>query len=67
MPLILTRKSKQGIIIDDRIRVTFLDKHIGCASYQLAIDAPKSIEIYREEIWVKINGKLWALDEKNRR
>ena len=46
--LILTRKVGEAIILDDDIKITVSDiqgNHI-----KLAIDAPKEVKVYREEI-----------------
>jgi len=50
--LVLSRKEGEKIIIDDNIEVTVLEAENG--KVQLGIDAPKSIEIHREEVYRRI-------------
>jgi len=50
--LVLSRKEGEKIIIDDNIEVTVLEAEIG--KVQIGIDAPKSIEIHREEVYRRI-------------
>ena len=52
MMLVLTRKKNEKIIIDDNIEITVLEMDNG--HVQIGIDAPEDIEIYREEIYKKI-------------
>jgi carbon storage regulator len=50
--LILTRKQNESIVIDDDIRITVLsDKH---GQVKLGIEAPEDVEIWREEIYEKL-------------
>lgn len=50
--LILSRKNGQKIIINDEITITILDaKNDNC---KIAIDAPKDVKIYREEVYEQI-------------
>ena len=56
--LILSRKNGQKIIINDNIKITILDsKYDSC---KIAIDAPRDVKIYREEVYQQIqeNNKL---------
>jgi carbon storage regulator len=50
--LVLTRRIGETIVIDDDIRVTVLG--IQGQQIRLGIDAPKEVEIHRQEIWNKI-------------
>ncbi len=50
--LVLTRKKDEKIIIDDNIEVTVVS--IDGNQVQLGIDAPRSIEIHREEVYERI-------------
>ena len=51
--LILTRKQSESIIIDDDIKVTVLsDRH---GQVKLGIEAPEDVEIWREEIYERLN------------
>lgn len=50
--LVLSRKNGQKIIINDNIEITILDsKFDNC---KIAIDAPKEVKIYREEVYKQI-------------
>ena len=50
--LILSRKNGQKIIINDEIEITILEsKNDSC---KIAINAPKDVKIYREEIYLQI-------------
>lgn len=50
--LVLTRKNGQKIIINDNIEITILDSRFD--SCKLAIEAPKEVKIYREEVYKQI-------------
>jgi len=50
--LVLTRKEGQTITIGDDIRITIME--IKSGQVKLGIDAPKSVTIYREEIYLKV-------------
>lgn len=50
--LVLSRKNGQKIIINDNIEITILDsKFDNC---KIAIEAPKEVKIYREEVYKQI-------------
>lgn len=50
--LVLSRKNGQKIIINDNIEITILEsKFDNC---KIAIDAPKDVKIYREEVYKQI-------------
>ncbi len=50
--LVLSRKNGQKIIINDSIEITILEsKFDNC---KIAINAPKDIKIYREEVYRQI-------------
>jgi carbon storage regulator len=50
--LILTRNQNESIVIDDDIRITVLsDRH---GQIRLGIEAPQDVEIWREEIYERI-------------
>jgi carbon storage regulator len=54
--LILTRNQNESIVIDDDIRITVLsDKH---GYVKLGIEAPDDVEIWREEIYTKLDAHL---------
>lgn len=50
--LALARKINESVIINDNIEVTILD--IKGDQIKIGIDAPKSVPIYRKEIYVQI-------------
>lgn len=53
--LVLTRKIGEKVMIGDEVTVTILGlfgNHV-----RLGINAPKAVEIHREEIYVKIQGE----------
>lgn len=54
--LILTRKAGESIIIDDDILVKIVDIQGG--QVRIGIEAPSSVDIYRKEIYDKINATL---------
>lgn len=50
--LILSRKNGQKIIINDEITITIVEsKNDNC---KIAIDAPRDVKIYREEVYHQI-------------
>lgn len=50
--LVLTRKPGQSIYIGDDVKITLIELKGNQA--RLGIDAPKSLKIYREEIYIQI-------------
>mgnify|MGYP004632297325 FL=1 len=50
--LALSRKKNESIIIDNNIEVTVLD--IKGDQIKLGINAPKSVQVYRKEVYVQI-------------
>ena len=50
--LILTRKTSQSIIIDGNIEITIVESVDG--KVKIGIEAPKEIEIFRKEVYEKI-------------
>jgi carbon storage regulator len=54
--LILTRKQNESIVIDDDIRITVLSDKLG--QVKIGIDAPEDVEIWREEIYTKLDAHL---------
>lgn len=63
--LILTRKKDESLIIDGNIEIKIVQ--IGEGRVKIGINAPKSVEIYRKEIFDKIEeeNKL-SQDNKNK-
>lgn len=52
--LVLTRRLGESITIGDNIKVTVVD--IDGNQIKLGIEAPRDIEIYREELFERIKG-----------
>lgn len=50
--LVLSRKNGQKIIINDNIEITILDSKFD--SCKIAINAPREVSIYREEVYKQI-------------
>lgn len=50
--LVLSRKNGQKIIINDNIEITILDSRFD--NCKIAINAPRDVKIYREEIYKQI-------------
>ena len=70
--LVLTRKKDQTLVIGDHIEITVLD--IQGDQIRLGIDAPKSIKVYRKEIYLEIQeeniqaaraGRLSVVSDRN--
>jgi len=52
--LILTRNKNESVIIDDNFRIIVLsDRH---GQIKLGIEAPEDVEIWREEIYEKLES-----------
>lgn len=58
--LVLTRRPRESIIIDDDITVTVLE--IRGNQVRLGIDAPDEVPVHRQEIWVKIQQEKSNVD-----
>ena len=52
--LVLTRKSNQSIMIGDDIEVSVLS--IMGEKVRLGIEAPRSVPVFRKEVWVDIQS-----------
>ena len=50
--LILTRKVKQKLIINDNIEIVILESYKN--SVKIGVNAPNNVQIYREEIYNEI-------------
>lgn len=48
--LVLSRKTDEVIVINDNIRIMVVE--IRGDKVRIGIDAPKSVEVDREEIWI---------------
>lgn len=56
--LVLSRKTDQSIVIDERITITVLE--VRGDRIRLGIDAPKEIPVMREELLVKVSAAVTA-------
>lgn len=52
MPLMLSRKLGQSIVINDCIAVKVVGVNRG--SFKIAVTAPAGMAVYREEVWDEI-------------
>lgn len=53
--LVLTRKKNECIVINDVIKVTIVE--IRGDKVRLGIEAPRDIEVHREEVYKQIHGE----------
>ena len=53
--LVLTRKSKQSIMIGDEVQVTILA--VMGDKVRIGIEAPRSVPVFRTEVYVEIRGE----------
>jgi carbon storage regulator len=51
--LVLTRRANQSIVIGGDITVTVLE--VRGDQVRIGIDAPKSVTVHREEVWVELS------------
>lgn len=61
--LILTRKVGESIVIDDDIKVTILG--VKGMQVRIGIDAPKDVQVHREEIYKRIQAGSPAPEKGN--
>lgn len=54
--LILTRRTKEAIIIGDNKEIKITVLNIRGGQVQFGIDAPKSVPVHREEVYDRINA-----------
>lgn len=52
--LVLSRKKNESVVIDNHIVVTVIE--IRGDKVRLGFEAPKSVPIHRQEVWVHIHG-----------
>jgi len=59
--LVLSRSKNESIIIGDNIKVTIVEVRLD-GTVKLGIDAPKHVEIYREEVYqaIQVENRLAA-------
>lgn len=53
--LVLTRKKNESIILNDNIEITIVD--VQGDQVRIGINAPKSVSIYRKEIFLEIQAE----------
>ena len=53
--LVLTRKKNESIILNDNIEITIVD--VQGDQVRVGINAPKSVSIYRKEIFLEIQAE----------
>lgn len=56
--LVLTRKPGESLRIGDDIRITVVE--IDGSNIKIGIDAPRSVSIYREEVYLRIKEENQA-------
>src|SRR5215211_983651 len=61
--LVLTRKSNQSIMIGDDIEVSVLA--IMGEKVRIGIDAPRSVPVFRKEVYVEIQQNRGSEDDAN--
>ncbi len=62
--LVLTRRLGEAITIGDNIKIVIVD--LDASQVKIGIEAPRSVEVYREELYEKIKGqKFPAVSGKN--
>ncbi len=54
--LILTRRTQEAIMIGNNVTVTVLN--VNGNQVRLGIDAPKEVQVHREEIYHKVNSGI---------
>jgi carbon storage regulator len=53
--LVLTRRSRQSIMIGDGIELTILS--VSGEKVRIGIDAPEDVPIFRKEVYLRIKGE----------
>ena len=61
--LVLTRRLGEAITIGEEVRVVIVD--IDGNQVKLGIEAPRQIEIYREELYERIKGEPFSSNSKS--
>ena len=61
--LALSRKKNESIVIDNNIEITVLD--IKGDQIKLGISAPKSVPVYRKEVYVQIKDANKAASQSD--
>jgi carbon storage regulator len=56
--LVLTRRTGEGIMIGDQIEIKILD--VSGEKVRVGIDAPRAINVYRTEVFERIESEVAA-------
>ena len=62
--LVLTRKSSQSIMIGDEIEISVLA--VMGEKVRIGIEAPRSVPVFRKEVYLSIKGEGKGADEDAR-
>ena len=62
--LVLTRRLGEAITIGDNIKIVIVE--IDGKQVKIGIEAPKEIEVYREELFEKIKGVSYDVQKQKR-
>jgi carbon storage regulator len=62
--LVLTRRLGEAVTIGDDIKIIVVE--IDGKQVKIGIDAPRSIDIYREEIYKKIKGHPFIMSNREK-
>ena len=62
--LVLTRKANQSIMIGDGIQVSVLA--VMGEKVRIGIEAPRSVPVFRKEVWIEIQRDQAEGDETSR-
>lgn len=63
--LIITRKPGERIMLGDDVTIEVIE--ISGSSVRIGIAAPRSVPVYREEIWTAVKEQAAARDDGNAR
>jgi carbon storage regulator len=56
--LIITRKPGERIMVGDEMTIAVIE--VSGSSVRIGIDAPRSVPVYREEIWAAVKERTEA-------
>jgi carbon storage regulator len=58
--LILSRRIGEAIVVNDNIRILILSASGG--TVRLGIEAPRQVEVHREEVYLRLKGERSPVD-----
>jgi carbon storage regulator len=61
--LVLTRKLGESVTIGEDVKIVIVD--IDTNQVKIGIEAPRTIEVYREELYEKVKGHPFITKKKN--